>query len=372
MPELYIGLMSGTSIDSIDAVLVCFDHPRPEIVGYLSEPIPADIRHRLHQVSLLAEQAPLHEVTQLDVLCGRLFAQATQRLLKKYHYAASQVAAIGSHGQTIFHNPDSPTPSSTQIGDPNIIAELTGITTVADFRRRDIAAGGQGAPLVPAFHQSVFQLEGEDRVVVNIGGIANITVLPGKKQSTIYGFDTGPGNTLIDLWIKQQQGLDMDKDATFALSGEVNNDLLERLQSDPYFCRTAPKSTGREYFNKHWLDQYISNTKLPPEDIQATLCQLTAATILSSIAATAPATQQLLVCGGGVHNPAIMQALINNAAKIKVSSTMKYGIDPDQVEAIAFAWLAKQTMNYQHGSIASVTGARNASIMGGIYPGEKQ
>lgn len=371
MPELYIGLMSGTSIDSIDAVLVRFDQSQPEILGYSSETIPSEIRHRLHDVCLLAGQAPLHEVTRLDVLCGRLFALAAQRLLDKFDCSAQQVTAIGSHGQTIYHNPDSATPGSTQIGDPNIIAELTGITTVADFRRRDIAAGGQGAPLVPAFHQSVFQHEGEDRVVVNIGGIANITVLPGDKQSAIYGFDTGPGNTLIDLWVKQQCGQDMDKDASYALRGRVNIPLLEHLQSDPYFCRAAPKSTGREYFNKHWLEQYLVNTKISPEDVQATLCQLTAATILTSITNSAPSTQRLLVCGGGVHNPLIMQALKDNTSKIQVSSTSEFGVMPEQVEAIAFAWLAKQTLNSEHGSIAAVTGARKPSILGAIYPGEK-
>lgn len=371
MPELYIGLMSGTSIDSIDTALVSFDHSQPEITAYISEPIPIEIKDRLHQVSLLSGSAPLHEVTELDVLCGRLFAKAVQRLLERYDYDARQITAIGSHGQTIYHNPDSATPSSTQIGDPNIIAELTGITTVADFRRRDMAVGGQGAPLVPAFHQSVFHQEGEDRVVVNIGGISNITILPGDKQASVFGYDTGPGNTLLDLWVKQQQGLAMDENAAFALRGTVNDDLLTQLQSDPYFKRPAPKSTGREYFNKNWLEQYIRNTNIPPEDIQATLCLLTASSILASIATTAPTTTQLLVCGGGVHNPVIMQALKNNPSQIKVSSTADFGINPDQVEAVAFAWLARQTLRYQHGSIASVTGARKATILGGIYPGEK-
>jgi len=361
--------MSGTSIDSIDAALVTFNNDLPELSGYHSEPIPTDTKIRLHDLCMMGENAPLHEVNQLDVLTGHLFTKAVNNLLGLHHLSPKQITAIGSHGQTIFHNPDSKTPSSTQIADPNIIAENTGITTVADFRRRDIAAGGQGAPLVPAFHQAVFQQPGEDRVIVNIGGIANITILPANKDAAISGFDTGPGNTLLDQWIKRQQGKNMDKDAEFARLGTIDKDLLQRLLNDPYFSRPAPKSTGREYFNMMWLEQFINNTQTRPEDIQASLCALTATTILQCIESHAPGSQRLIVCGGGAHNPVIMQALVDNPFNIKVSSSLEYGIDPDHVEAIAFAWMARQTLHHRHSSIASVTGARVNTILGGIYPG---
>jgi len=369
MPEIYIGLMSGTSIDSIDAALVTFDKDLTELSGYHSEPIPVDTKIRLHDLCMMGESAPLHEVSQLDVLTGRLFSKAVNNLLSLHQLSPEQITAIGSHGQTIFHNPDSKTPSSTQIADPNIIAENTGITTVADFRRRDIAAGGQGAPLVPAFHQAAFQQPDENRVVVNIGGIANITLLPADKDAAISGFDTGPGNTLLDQWINRQQGKNMDKDAEFARLGTIDKGLLERLLNDPYFSRPAPKSTGREYFNMMWLEQFINDVHTKPEDIQATLCALTATSIIQSIESHAPASQQLIVCGGGAHNPVIMQALKDNPRNIKVSSSLEYGIDPDHVEAIAFAWMARQTLHHQHSSIASVTGARSNTILGGIYPG---
>jgi anhydro-N-acetylmuramic acid kinase len=369
MPEFYIGLMSGTSIDSIDAALVSFAQDVPEISAYHSEAIPADIKDRLHHLCWLGENAPLLEVSQLDVITGHLFSKAVNKLLDSHQIEAKQVTAIGSHGQTIFHNPDSQTPSSIQIGDPNIIAENTGITTVADFRRRDIAAGGQGAPLVPAFHQAVFQRPGEDRVIVNIGGIANITILPGDKDAVVSGFDTGPGNTLLDQWVKRHQGKGMDKDAAFARLGTVDNELLKRLLSDPYFSRPPPKSTGREYFNIAWLEQYINQASTRPEDIQASLCALTAISIMQSIESHAPATKRLLVCGGGAHNPVIMQALRDNPQNIEVASSLEYGIDPDHVEAIAFAWMARQTLQHQHSSIAAVTGARSDTILGGIYPG---
>lgn len=368
MPEeLYIGLMSGTSVDSIDTALVSFTQDKPELIGYHSEPIPTDIKNRIHQLCGLGDNAPLLEASQLDVICGHLFANATTNIIKKHGLEARQITAIGSHGQTVFHNPDSETPSSIQIGDPNIICEDTGITTVADFRRRDIAAGGQGAPLAPAFHQAMFQVPGEDRVVVNIGGIANITVLPGNTTDKVTGFDTGPGNTLLDQCAMRHLGKNMDTDAAHAQLGTSNKNFLSHLLKDSYFAKPAPKSTGREYFNLVWLDQMMQQHSLKPDDLLASLCALTANSILKSIKVAAPTTQRLLVCGGGVHNPVIMQILKNNTDNINVSSTLEYGVNPDHVEAIAFAWMARQTLHNKTSSIASVTGARADRILGGIY-----
>lgn len=372
MPEIYIGLMSGTSIDAVDAALVTFSHDNPELMAYHSEPIPIDIKERLHHLCQLGGNALLQDVCQLDVLCGNLFSKAVNELLAKHSIEAKDITAIGSHGQTIFHHPDSKTPSSTQIGDPNVIAENTGITTVADFRRRDIAAGGQGAPLVPAFHQAVFHQPGENRVIVNIGGIANITILPKNIKTAIGGFDTGPGNTLLDSWIKRHQGKGMDKDAVFARQGTVNQEWLKHLLGDPYFSRPAPKSTGREYFNMNWLEQTLNNTHISPADVQSTLCTLTATSIMQSIQTHAPATQRLIVCGGGVHNPLIMQALKDHSLNITVSSSAEVGVEPDHVEAIAFAWMARNTLHHHNSSVASVTGARSDTILGGIYPGGQQ
>jgi anhydro-N-acetylmuramic acid kinase len=368
--EYFIGLMSGTSIDAIDAALVEISDQHTRLATFVSYPVPKDISTQLHRFIQSGTEARLDEYSRLDVIMGHLFAEAVSELLKTAGLKAEQIMAIGSHGQTLYHQPDGDTPTSLQIGDPNIIAEQSTITTVADFRRRDIAAGGQGAPLVPAYHQAMFHSSMENRCVVNIGGIANITILPADANAPVLGFDTGPGNTLLDQWIMRHLDRNMDTDAAFAQQGIANNDLLHHLLSDPYFSRPIPKSTGREYFNLKWLDKSIKNFNLRAEDIQATLCELTACSILNAMQTHAADTKKLLVCGGGARNPELMRLLGNNAEQISVDSCSAYGIDPDHVEAMAFAWLAYQTIRGHTSNITSVTGATFNTILGGIYPGK--
>jgi len=355
-------------MDAVDAVLVSLDSRVPLLRHQLNIPIPGKLRTRL-TAAIQGEAITLSHLSELDVHLGHLFADAVESLLQQSGIAAKTVHAIGSHGQTIYHRPSGPFPTSVQIGDPNIIAERTGITTVADFRRRDMAAGGQGAPLVPAFHEAVFRLNDRNRVIVNIGGIANITILPADPLKKISGFDTGPGNTLMDGWIKKQQRKNKDDSGRWAASGEVDEGLLGKMQKDPYFLKAPPKSTGREYFTPAWLDKLLKRhkTRIPAKDVQATLCELTARSISDAIHGYSPHTHEVLICGGGVHNLSLMLRLQMLMGDIRVVSTEEFNTDPDYVEAIAFAWLAKQTLERRAGNIPSVTGARHGVILGGIY-----
>jgi len=366
--DFYIGLMSGTSIDGIDAALVDFTDKKNHLIAFDYLPFAAEVQQQIKLISQPDTQISLKDYGALDAQLGLLFSQSVKALLKKASLPASSIKAIGSHGQTIYHAPDDQWPFSLQIGDPNIIAEQTGITTIADFRRRDIAAQGQGAPLVPAFHQAVFAHPDENRCIVNIGGIANITVLPKNKSTSVTGFDTGPGNTLMDCWIHKHQQLGYDKNGEWAQSGSVNHELVELLKQDLYFSAAPPKSTGKEYFSLPWLYQYVDAGKFNPEDIQATLCFLSASTICDAIKQHAPGTERVLICGGGIHNHYLLQ-LIEQQLDCPVESTAQYGIDPDHVEAVAFAWLARQTYNNLPGNLKEVTGAKNSVILGGIYPG---
>lgn len=371
MSELYIGLMSGTSLDGIDAALVDFKGNNVQLAGFEYRPFPADIQNTIQRLSKPDALISLKEYGAMDAQLGRLFAETVNSLLAKTDIPASSVNAIGSHGLTIYHAPKIKFPFSLQIGDPNIIAELTGITTVADFRRRDIAAHGQGAPLVPAFHQAVFHHPDEHRCIVNIGGIANITVLPKHQSAAVIGFDTGPGNTLMDLWIKLHRNLPYDKDGAWAKTGNIGHDLVDLLNQDPYFNTAPPKSTGKEYFSLPWVYQYFDAFSYKAEDIQASLCFLTAITICDAIKRYAPATERVLICGGGIHNAYLLE-LIQQNIECPVESTEQYGAHPDHVEAMAFAWLARQTINKLPGNLKEVTGARNSVILGGIYQGNKK
>ncbi len=366
MPDLYIGLMSGTSLDGIDAGLVDFSQNRCQIVDFIYQPFPPAFKQQLANLSHAGRAIYLHDYGKLDQQLGEMFAETTLKLLHKNHLEAQQISAIGSHGLTTHHAADSEHPFSLQIGDPNIIAEQTGITTVADFRRRDIAAGGQGAPLVPAFHQYLFA-EHQPVCVVNIGGIANISYL---DEGKTLGFDTGPGNTLMDYWINKRLGKPFDDNGRWAKSGHVCNALLNQLKSDPYFSLAPAKSTGKEYFSPDWLEKHLTQVdRLADNDIQATLCQLSADTICEAIKHYAPACNRVIVCGGGSHNSHLM-ALLQQNLHCPVSDSRPYGIDADQVEAIAFAWLARQTINQLPGNICSATGAKHPVVLGGIYPGK--
>jgi anhydro-N-acetylmuramic acid kinase len=364
--RLFIGLMSGTSIDAIDAVLVDLSDGPLHILAVHSHPWPLALRETLLTLSQnTREHSTLHDIAPLDIKVGELFAQAALALLEKSKTQPQHICAIGSPGQTLYHHPDGSPPYTWQLGDPNVIAQLTGIPTVADFRRRDIAAGGQGAPLAPAFHNARFRHKQENRVVLNIGGIANITVLPSDETEAVIGFDTGPGNALLDAYIFQQQQLRVDKQGAWAATGQVDWPLLETMLADPYFAKPAPKSTGRDYFNLNWLTQYTQNLSLPPQNIQATLCQLTVTTITQTVLPYRP--QRLLVCGGGVHNQLLMKGLAQDLPDCIVESTQEVGLNPDLVEAVCFAWLAQQRLAGQPANLPSVTGASQAVMLGGIY-----
>ncbi|MDM8561631.1 anhydro-N-acetylmuramic acid kinase [Candidatus Parabeggiatoa sp. HSG14] len=364
--RLFIGLMSGTSVDAIDAVLVEFTVAHNRVIATHSHTWPFQLRESLLVLSQQKrEQSTLHEIATLDIQTAELFAEATLALLEKAQILPKQICAIGSPGQTLYHHPEGTIPYTWQIGDPNVIAQITGIPTIADFRRRDVAAGGQGAPLAPAFHNFLLRSSQENRVVLNIGGIANITVLPANENQPVIGFDTGPGNALLDAYVSQQKHQRMDKSGIFAATGKMQPSLLESMLADPYFSRPAPKSTGRDYFNLDWLTHLLSHLSLPPEDIQATLNQLTITSIAQATLPYKP--QRLLVCGGGVHNPLLMAGLAKQLPDCIVESTEAVGIDPDLVEAISFAWLAQQRMDKQPSNLPSVTGAQQAVVLGGIY-----
>lgn len=366
----YIGLMSGTSMDAIDAVLVGFRGDSIELVAHHTHPLPKTLRGSLLDAAHDAA-TPISRMTELDVQTGRLFAGAALALLRHSSISAQKIRAIGSHGQTIYHRPSSDAPTTLQIGDPNIIAERTGIVTVADFRRRDIAADGQGAPLVPAFHRAVFHSASEDRVVLNIGGIANITILPRDAGEPVRGFDTGPGNALMDDWIRRHQGVSFDRDGAWAASGRVQTGLLNALLNDSYFAQPPPKSTGREHFNPSWFTDVLQScqSSFAAADVQATLCELTAAAIVLAIEEHAPTVTRVLVCGGGARNAHLMTRLHARLTPRIVEPTDLHGIPSQWVEAMAFAWLARQRLMGSPGNLPAVTGARHSVVLGAVYAG---
>lgn len=360
----YIGLMSGTSMDAIDAVLVDFDAAPLRILAVGAPALAPALKRRIAALLDSPANAALDEIGQIDVELARAFAAAALSLLDTARVTAGQVTAIGSHGQTLRHRPDLPTPFTWQIGDPNTLTEKTGITVVADFRRRDMAAGGQGAPLLPVFHDQVFRSDREDRVIVNLGGIANITIL--RRDSAVTGFDTGPANRLLDAWIAQHLGKEFDAGGAWAGSGVCDDALLEELLREPYLSLAPPKSTGRELFNLPWLRHKLGAVPRRPQDVQATLQQFTAVTVAAAVRQHAPGAS-LYLCGGGAHNAALVDSLVRQVAPSPVASTAVLGLDPDYVEAVAFAWFARRTLEGLTSSAASVTGATGPRILGGVY-----
>lgn len=359
---LYLGLISGTSVDGIDAVLARFE-PDLEILATATLPWPAPLQQQI--VALARDRAAiaLDELGALDVRIGRQFGASAIALLHQAGVAPQQVRAIGSHGQTVCHRPAAEPPFSLQLGDAASIAEATGIDVVADFRRADVAAGGQGAPLLPLLHQSLFGRDGATRVVLNLGGIANISLLaPGRP---LLGFDTGPANCLLDAWAARHLGTVRDEAGAWAASGQVDTALLARLSADPYFALPPPKSSGREYFQLDWLTRFGLDG-VSTADVQATLLALTTHSIVEAIHTHAAGTREVLVCGGGVHNPVLMDALTTALAPTAVVSTAHYGVDPDFIEASAFAWLARQWLLDLPGNLPSVTGARGARVLGSL------
>lgn len=365
--DLYIGLMSGTSLDGIDAVLVRFENEQVAVIESICSPLSSNIKDEIKSLINPTENE-INRLIALDVQLANIFSGTVKQLLDKANIKKEQISAIGSHGQTIRHLPTSDFPSTLQIGDANIIAETSGITTVADFRRRDMAAGGQGAPLVPAFHKQIFRHKKKNRVILNLGGIANITILPADKNKPATGFDTGPANTLMNHWIQQQENKNYDESGIWAKSGDINEDFLKELLIDEYFKLMPPKSTGTEYFNPAWLSKKLSEFPfLAAKDVQASLAAFTATTISAAINEHASETEEIIICGGGVHNDYLIKLLKQCLPNIDINSSVNYGVDPDYVEATAFAWLAKQTMEHKPGNLPEVTGAKQKVILGGIY-----
>lgn len=370
MADYFIGLMSGTSMDALDAVLVDFAVTPPRLVATHSRELDQGLRQELLALAQPGDNE-LDRLAQLDVRLGTLSAQLCQELLTQADIDRRDIKAIGSHGQTVRHAPSATTPYTLQIGDPNTIAQLTGITTVADFRRRDMVVGGQGAPLVPAFHQALFHSSEKNRVILNIGGIANISILPADASQAVSGFDTGPGNMLMDAWIQRHRQQPYDKGGEWGRSGTADPELLNKLLGDPYFALSPPKSTGREQYNLHWLEQQLQG-EYRAEDVQATLCELTAASIAYAVQQFAPQSEEIFVCGGGAYNNYLMERLASHLAEYHLDTTTRLGADPKWVEAMAFAWLARQTLHGLPGNLPAVTGAREAVILGGIYPAPRQ
>ena len=364
--SLFVGLISGTSVDGIDAALVRFDGEIPRLISGLTHPWPEPLRQRILELSQRADGlVGLDDYGQLDVAIGQCFAAATQALLTQAGISASAVKAIGSHGQTMRHRPQGTQPFTLQIGDPAVIAESCDIDVVADFRRADVAAGGQGAPLLPILHARLLGRPGRTSVVANLGGIANITII--HADGRVQGFDTGPANGLLDAWFHRHHSGHYDHDGLFAASGRVRQDLLQSMLQDPYFAAPPPKSTGREYFQLAWLEHHAL-TGCSAEDIQASLLELTARSLSDAIRAHAPAAEQVWLCGGGIHNPLLVQRIAACLPGITVDTTAAAGIDPDYIEAIAFAWLARQRLLGRPGNLPQVTGARGLRQLGAIYP----
>ena len=325
------------------------------------------LRAELFRLITRSQDVSLDEVGALDTAIGEAFAAAALQLLREANLSGAEITAIGSHGQTLRHQPSGAHPFTWQIGNPDIIAERTGITTVADFRRRDVAAGGEGAPLAPALHQAVLGSATETRAVLNIGGIGNVTWLP--PDGVPVGFDTGPGNCLMDGWSDRHRGIAFDRDGEWAASGRVDSQLLQLLLSEPYFRKPPPKSTGRELFNLGWLDSHLSQLKvaLSPADVQSTLCELTALSLATACQQLGHA-QRALLCGGGAHNQELRRRLESQLAGTVVATTAAFNLDPDYVEAAAFAWLASRTLAGLPGNLPAVTGARHRVVLGSIHP----
>lgn len=366
--SIFLGLSSGTSLDGIDCALVRIAGDDISLLGYTETPYSPPLREALSR-AIEGASISLGEISELSVRVGQEFAQAANTALASWDLTAADVTAIGSHGQTLWHAPHGNWRNTLQIGDPSTISALTGITTVADFRTKDVALGGQGAPLVPPFHAALFQKIEEPKVVLNIGGIANITVLPSNAETPVRALDTGPGNTLLDAWIRHSRGVSYDHNGDFARSGRLSQTLLEQLLEEPYFKRSAPKSTGRETFNFSWVASHLSARweELPAEDIQRTLLELTVESIARHILALAPDSTHIFVCGGGSRNGFLMERLGSRLRPAAVASTDSVGVPANAVEGMAFAWLAYRRLTLQPGNLPAVTGASRPAVLGGVF-----
>ena len=360
LTNIFIGLMSGTSLDGADAVACQIENEQIQFLGHAHQPYSTSLRKSL--LSLLTSGSDeINRCGQAGIQLAHFYSEVIEKLLNELHLKANDICAVGVHGQTIRHCPE--LGFTVQLNNPALLAELCGIDVIADFRSRDMAAGGEGAPLVPAFHANIFSGD-RPRAIVNIGGIANVTLLNGSR---VLGFDCGPGNTLMDVWVQKHCGLLFDENGRWAMKGNVHEPLLEACLTDPYFPRKPPKSTGREYFNEKWLlDRFPMLNSLAPEDVQRTLLDLTARGILEAISQTQPDTEEVFVCGGGALNPLLMRQL--RKGPYRVRSTAALGVDPMHVESMAFAWLAYRFINKKAGNLPAVTRARGERILGALYP----
>lgn len=354
--------MSGTSLDGVDAALVDLSQAAPRLVASHFQAYPAALKEALLALHHPA-QNELHQSQIIANQLAREYAKATQSMLKKAGVAAASIQAIGCHGQTVRHRPEHG--YSIQLNNAALLAELTGIHVVGDFRNRDIAAGGQGAPLVPAFHDMVSRHPNINRVILNIGGIANLTDLSPNKTTT--GFDSGPGNLLMDAWIAKHQGKPYDKDGAWAAGGKIIPALLQRMLDDPYFAAPPPKSTGRDLFNLAWLERQLNGGETP-QDVQTTLLALTGDSISASVNRFCARTREIYVCGGGAHNKALLSHLQQALPQCRIQKSEALGIDADWMEAMAFAWLAQQAMHLRPANLPAVTGAKHPCVLGAIYP----
>lgn len=369
MADLYIGLMSGTSLDGVDAVLVDFDGERPQVISHGAQAFSAELKAELLALNSSGADE-LHRAALASNALVSAYAQQVNAILAQSGVSAKSIKAVGAHGQTVRHRPQEfdGTGYTLQLNQPSLLAELCGIDVVADFRSRDVAAGGQGAPLVPPFHRAFFGKVDQTVCVINIGGISNISILD-PQSNDLVGYDCGPGNALIDTWCLSHTGKPYDDAGQWAAKGKVNATLLAHMQQEPYFAKPAPKSTGRDLFNQAWLDaQLAANAGLKPITVQATLTELTAWACANSVRASSPECTSLVVCGGGALNRELMRRIQAALPDCTVESSEIWGLPPLQVEATAFAWLARQTVNRQTSSLPSVTGARGARILGAIYP----
>ncbi len=360
MSELYIGLMSGTSMDGVDVALCEVSSENCTLIASLDHPFPEKLKEEI--LLMINGATTLQQVGEVNQRLGVLFADATNALLKQENIAPESVTAIGSHGQTLWHRPKGEHPFSMQLGDANIIAAKTGIDVVSDLRSKDIALGGEGAPFAPVFHQSLFQSTSKTVGVLNIGGMANLSVL----GDEIIGFDTGPGNVLMDLWVRRQKDFGFDRDGQWAKGGKVDKPLLQELLSDAYFKKEAPKSTGRELFNLQWLGKVLRSHRIvTAENVQRTLLEFTVQSIAMEVKKYG--VEQLLVCGGGVKNSFLMERLAQNLEGVEVSSTDEHGVSSEHMEAMLFAWLAYKRMHRERVEMKSITGARSDGVLGGVY-----
>lgn len=366
--KLYIGVMSGTSLDGVDIALVSISANNISFITGETYPIPNNIKADLLTICE-QKQGKLQKLGEVDHQLGELYATTINHFIHHHKINKNDIIAIGCHGQTIYHSPMGDSPFTMQIGDANLIAAKTGITTIADFRRKDMAYGGQGAPLVPAFHKAIFSSPDKNRIILNIGGISNITVLAPNKP--IIGYDTGPGNVLLDSWVMVNLNKYYDQDAIWAKTGKVNTPLLNELLLEPYFAQPYPKSTGRELFNLAWITDKVAKFNLLPQDIQATLVELTVVVTINDLLTksllnlTLP--NELFICGGGAKNPLIVERFTKLLPSWLVNTTDQQGISSDYMEAIAFAWLAYCRINNLTSNIPSVTGASKSVSLGVIY-----